>query len=87
MMMLFFDLEISTHEHSTHISDTDTICSSELWNIWSQCRIGGKHFDWQVPAKGVHVHLLCPGPYSDFWLILKDSRQLHWLSCCDKFKV
>lgn len=75
------------HTLTVSRSNINAVGPRELGHVGSQGRVGGQYFDGKVPAEGVHVHVLRPGPDGDLRLVLQNGRRLHWLPGGDELEV
>lgn len=68
-------------------SDINAVGPGKMGHVGCQGRVGGQDFDRQIPAECIHINVLCPRPYGDLCLVLKNCGRFHWLPGCDEFKV
>lgn len=68
-------------------SDTNAVGPRKVRHVGCQGRVGGQDFNWQIPAEGIHVHVLRPGPNRDLRLVLQHCGRLQRFPGSDEFKV
>ena len=68
-------------------SDANAVGPCKVRHIGCQGRVGGQDFNRQIPAEGIHIHVLRPGPNRDLRLVLQHRRWLQWFPGGDEFKV
>lgn len=74
-------------EHKLSHSNTNAVGPREVGHVGRQSRVGGQDFDRQIPAEGIHVYVVHPGPNCDLRLVLQNCGRFHRLPGSDEFKV
>lgn len=77
-----------SQSHTYNIqSDINAVGPCKVGHVGCQGRVGGQDFDWQIPAEGIHVDVLRPGPNGDLRLVLQNCGRFQWLPGSDELKV
>lgn len=79
--------EWSTSPFRAQRSNINAIGPCELRHVGGKSWVCGQNFDRQIPAEGVHIHVLCPGPDGDLCLVLQDGGRFHGIPGRDEFKM
>lgn len=71
----------------TQLSNINAVGPCKVGHVGRQGRVGGQDFDRQIPAEGIHVDVLRPGPNCNLWLVLQNCGWFHGIPGGDEFKV